>query len=100
MFPPKTAARKPRLFLIPIRVFLATVLLTLLAFAVSLLLGILGIVIAARVRGIPPDLSFAYRYIAAPIAAIVGAIVIILALALEIRHYRQSKALAQIERMS
>ncbi len=100
MFPPKTAARKPRLFLIPIRVFLATVLLTLLAFAVSLLLGILGIVIAARVRGIPPDLSFAYRYIAAPIAAIVGAIVMILALALEIRHYRQSKALTQIERMS
>ena len=100
MFPPKTAARKPRLFLIPIRVFLATVLLTLLAFAVSLLLGILGIVIAARVRGIPPDLSCAYRYIAAPIAAIVGAIVMILALALEIRHYRQSKALTQIERMS
>jgi len=100
VFPPKTAARKPRLFLIPIRVFLATVLLTLLAFAVSLLLGILGIVIAARVRGIPPDLSFAYRYIAAPIAAIVGAIVMILALALEIRHYRQSKALTQIERMS
>ena len=100
MFPPKTAARKPRLFLIPIRVFLATVLLTLLAFAVSLLLGILAIVIAARVRGIPPDLSFAYRYIAAPIAAIVGAIVMILALALEIRHYRQSKALTQIERMS
>ena len=100
MFPPKTAARKPRLFLIPIRVFLATVLLTLLAFAVSLLLGILGIVIAARVRGIPPDLSFAYRYIPAPIAAIVGAIVMILALALEIRRDRQSKALTQIERMS
>lgn len=100
MFPPKTAARKPRLFLIPIRVFLATVLATLLAFAVSLLLGILGIVIAARVRGVPADLSFAYRYIAAPFAAIVGAIVMVLALALEIRHYRQSKALAQIERIS
>ena len=100
MFPPKTATRKPRLFLIPIRVFLATVLLTLLAFAVSLLLGILGIVIAAHVRGIPPDLSFAYRYIAAPIAAIIGALVMILAIALEIRHYRQSKALAQIERIS
>jgi len=81
-------------------VFLATVLVTLLAFAVSLLLGILGIVIAARVRGVHPDLSFAYRYIAAPFAAIVGAIVMVLALALEIRHYRQSKALAQIERMS
>ncbi|HTE91102.1 MAG TPA: hypothetical protein VK639_19245, partial [Terriglobales bacterium] len=97
---PKTASRKPRLFLIPIRVFLATILVTLLAFAVSLLLGILGIVIAARVRGVHPDLSFAYRYIAAPFAAIVGAIVMVLALALEIRHYRQSKALAQIERMS
>ena len=100
MFPPKTAARKSRLFLIPIRVFLATVLLTLLAFAVSLLLGILGIVIAAHARGAPADLSFAYRYIAAPIAAIVGVIVMILAIALEIRHYRQSKALAQLERMS
>ena len=100
MFPPKTAARQPRLFLIPIRVFLATVLICLLAFAVSLLLGILGIVIAAHVRGVPADLSFAYRYIAAPIAATVGAIVLILAIALEIRHYRQSKALAQIERMS
>ena len=100
MFPPKTAGREPRLFLIPIHLFLATLLATLLAFAVSLLLGILGIVIAAHVRGTPADLSFAYRYIAAPIAAIVGAIVMILAIALEIRHYRQSKALAQIERIS
>ena len=100
MSPPKTAGRKPRLFLIPIRVFLATILVTLLVFAVSLLLGILGIVIAARVRGAHADLSFAYRYIAAPFAAIVGAIVMVLAIALEIRHYRQSKALAQIERMS
>ena len=74
--------------------------MTLLAFAVSLLLGILGIVIAARVRGVHADLNFAYRYIAAPFAVIVGAIVMVLAIALEIRHYRQSKALAQIERMS
>jgi ABC-type dipeptide/oligopeptide/nickel transport system permease component len=100
VFPPKTASRKPRLFLIPIRVFLATVLVSLLAFAMSLLVGILGIVIAAHMRGTPADLSFAYRYIAAPIAAIVGAMVMILAIALEIRHHRQSKALAQIERMS
>ena len=100
MFPPKTAAREPRLFLIPVRVFLATVVVTLLAFAVGLLLGIFGIVIASYVRGVPADLSVAYRYIAAPIAAIVGAIVMVLAIALEIRHYRQSKALAQIERMN
>ena len=100
MSPAKASAHKPRLFLIPIRVFLATVLVTLLAFAVSLLLGILGIVIAAHVRGVPADLSFAYRDIAAPVAAIVGAVVLILAVALEIRHYRQSKALAEIERIS
>ena len=100
MFPPKTAAREPCLFLIPIRVLLATVLMSLLAFAVSLLLGILGIVIAAHVRGVPADLRLAYQYIAAPIAVIVGAIVMVLSIALEIRHYRQSKALAKIERMS
>jgi len=81
-------------------VFLATVVVTLLAFAVGLLLGIVGIVIASYVRGVPADLSVAYRYIAAPIAAIVGAIVMVLAIALELRHYRQSKALAQIERMN
>ena len=86
--------------MIPIRVFLATVVVTLLAFAVGLLLGIVGIVIASYVRGVPADLSVAYRYIAAPIAAIVGAIVMVLAIALELRHYRQSKALAQIERMN
>jgi hypothetical protein len=98
--PPKTATRLARLFLIPIRVLLATVLVTLLSFAVSLLLGILGIMIAARVRGVPADMSFAYRYIAAPIAALVGIIVMVLSVALEIRHYRESKALAQIERIS
>ena len=97
---PKKAAREPRLFLIPIRVFLATVVLSLLAFAMSLLLGIVGIVIASYVRGVPADLRVAYRYIAAPIAAIVGPIVMILAIALEVRHYRQSKALARIERMN
>jgi hypothetical protein len=100
VFPSKTIAREPRLFLIPIRVFLATVLVSLLAFAVSLLLGILGIVIAAHVRGVPADLSVAYRYIAAPIAGIVSAIVMVSSIALEVRHYRQSKALAKIERMN
>jgi hypothetical protein len=74
--------------------------LTLLAFAVGLLLGIVGIVVTARVRATPPDLSFAYRYIAAPTAAIVGGVVMVLSIALEVRHYRQSKALARIERIS
>jgi hypothetical protein len=86
--------------LIPLRVLLVTFLLTLLSFAVSLLLGILGLVIAARLRGIHPNLSIAYRYIALPAAAVVGAIVVICATVMEIRNYRQAKALAEIERIS
>ncbi len=77
-----------------------TFILTLLSFAATLFLGILGIVIGSRLRGIHPNMAFAYRNIAAPAAAIVGGIVLVSSAALEIRHYRQSKALAEIERVS
>jgi hypothetical protein len=80
-------------------VLLTTLLLTLLFFAVSLLLGILIIVMRAEWRGVHPDLTFAYRYIAAPVAALAGAIVLVYVAFLEIRHYRQARALAQLERM-
>jgi hypothetical protein len=93
-------ATKPGWYLIPMRVLLVTFLLTLLAFAVSLLLGILGLVIAARVRGFHANMTTAYRHIAFPAAAIVGAIVLISASVIEIRRYRQTKALAEIERIS
>ena len=79
---------------------LVTVLLTVLAFAVSLLLGIVGLLIGARLRGVPVDMTLAYRDIAAPAAVIVGTVVLISALSMEIRHYRQAKSLAQIERAS
>jgi len=82
------------------RVFVATFLLTLLCFAVSLLLGILGLVIAARLHGVHPNMSTAYRHIALPVAAVVGATVLISASVIEIRHYRQTKALSEIERTS
>ena len=98
--PANKPASKPRWYLIPVRVLLVTFLLTLLSFAVSLLLGILGLVIAARLRGLHPNLPTAYRYIALPAAAAVGAIVLISASVMEIRHYRQTKALAEIERIS
>jgi hypothetical protein len=98
--PQSKNARKPGWYLIPARVLLVTFLLTLLAFAVSLLLGILGLVITARVRGFHPNMTMAYRYVALPVAAGVGAIVFISAGVMEIRHYRQTKALAEIERMS
>jgi TRAP-type C4-dicarboxylate transport system permease small subunit len=93
-------AARPRWHLIPVRVLLVTFLLTLLCFAVSLLLGILGVVVAARLRGLHPNMSIAYRYIALPVAAAGGAFALISASVMEIRRYRQTKALAEIERIS
>jgi hypothetical protein len=96
----KNPTSEPHWYVIPARILLITFLLTLLSFAVSLLLGILGTVIAARVRGIHPDLTMAYRQIALPIAVTAAAITFISASIMEIRHHRQAKALAQIERIS
>ena len=96
--PPANPTRLLRLVFVPIRILLITLLLTLLSLAVSLLLGIVGIVIAAKLRGTEPNLTLAYRYVALPAAAIVGAIVLVSAIVIEIRNYRQSKALAQIAR--
>jgi TRAP-type C4-dicarboxylate transport system permease small subunit len=92
--------RSPRWYAIPFRVLLATFIGTLLCFAVTLLFAILGTVITAKLRSIHPDLRTAYRYIAAPVAAAAGAIIFVLSLVMEIRHYRQAKALAAIERIS
>jgi uncharacterized membrane protein len=91
-------AYRPKWFWILPRVLLVTFVLTALSFAVSLFLGIVGIVIGARVRGVTPHMAFAYRHIAAPAAAIAGCIVLVSATAMEIRHYRQNRALASIER--
>jgi hypothetical protein len=96
----KNPASEPHWYAIPARILLITFLLTLLSFAVSLLLGILGTVIAARVRGIHPNLTTAYRQIAFPLALAAAAITFISACITEIRHHRQNKALAQIERIS
>ncbi len=85
---------------IPARVALVTFLLTLLSFAVALLLSIIGTVAYAQVKHVAPNLTFAYRHIAFPFAIAVGAIVLVLSLGMEIRHYRQRKTLAGIERVS
>jgi len=100
MLPSNNPGREPHWYVIPARILLITFLLTLLSFAVSLLLGILGIVVAAYVRGIHPNLTTAYRHIAFPVAVVVGAIALIAASVTEIRHHRQAKALAEIERIS
>ena len=92
--------RSPRWYGIPLRVLAVTFIGTLLAFAVSLLLAIIGTVIASAIRGTHPDMRIAYRLIALPMALVAGGIVFVLSLAIEIRHYRQMKTLSTIERVS
>jgi hypothetical protein len=97
---PKPPARTPRWYAIPVRVLLVTFIGTLISFAVVLFLGIIGTGAVAILRGAPPNMTIAYRRIALPAAAVAGGIIFVLALSMEIRHYRQSKALAAIERVS
>jgi hypothetical protein len=95
---PASQARTPRWFWIPARVLLFTFLCTLLGFAVSLLLGLIGVVIGAKLRGGVPNMTVAYREVAFPAALAIAAIVLVSTIFMELRHYRQSKVLAQIER--
>lgn len=94
------AARQPRWYSIPVRVLLITFILTLLSFAVSLLVAILGLVIVSRMRGVTPDLRIAYSHIALPVSLVAGAVVLVVLSVLEIHRYRQSRALAGIARAS
>ncbi|MGE5736872.1 MAG: hypothetical protein ACM34E_17395 [Acidobacteriota bacterium] len=90
--------RKPRLVMVLARALLVSLLVMILAFAISLLLAIAGLLVVAASKGGSVDMRFAYRQIAAPVAIVVGPIVLALSLTMEIRHYRQAKALASIER--
>lgn len=96
-FSSETMNRAPRWYFIPVRVLLATVVVALLSFAISLLLGICAVVLAAKLRHIHPDLRVAYRFIAVPAAGVVAAIVLVSASFMEIRHYRRLKILRRIE---
>jgi ABC-type antimicrobial peptide transport system permease subunit len=92
--------RPLRWFTIPVRAVLVTFVCTLIAFAVGLLFGIIGTLVSAKLRHVHPDMTVAYRLVALPIAIVAGSVVFVLSLAIEIRHYRQSKTLAGIERIS
>lgn len=94
------APRTPRWYAIPVRVLLVTFIGTLIAFAVSLLLGIIATVVISSLRHVHPNMTVAYRLIALPAAMVAGSIILVLALTMEIRHYRQTKTLAAIERAS
>jgi len=90
----------PRWYLIPTRILLLTFLSTLMAFAVSLLLGILGILITAHIQGQHPNMAAAYRHVALPVAAVVAAFALVAMTIVEIRNYRQTKALAAVAKAS
>lgn len=94
---PQTFGAQPRWFLIPVRVLVATFIVTLLSFALSLFLGILGVLLAAWMRGAHPNMTIAYRHVALPIAGIVAAIVLVSASFMEARHYRQARTLSRME---
>ncbi len=75
-----------------------TFLLSLLSFAVSLFLAIVALVVAGEIAGTRPDMPFAYRHVAIPFAVVVAVLVVISATVVEVRRFRQAKALAAIER--
>jgi hypothetical protein len=91
---------EPHWYFIPVRVLLITFLLTLLSFAIGLLLGIAASLIAGWLRGIHPDMTSAYRHVALPIALVVATIVLVSTTVLEIRRYRHTKGLVEIARVS
>lgn len=93
-------ARLPSWLAILLRVLALTFVGTLLSFAVTLLIAILGTAIVSLLRGVHPDMRIAYRYIALPMALITALVLCLLATASEIRHSRQAKALKAIERLT
>lgn len=95
-----TNASTPHWYGIPARVLLVTVVVTLLCFAVTLFFGIVGTVIVGVIRGIHPDMRIAYRHVAFPLGMVEAAVILVIATVMEIRHYRQRKTLAAIERIS
>lgn len=84
--------RKPPLAGVFFRALLITFVLTLLAFAVTLLLAIIGLSLFGMVAGRRPDLADAYRYGAFPMAVLVAAVVLISAFITEFKRYRQQLA--------
>jgi hypothetical protein len=89
MLSTEAPSRKLPWLLIPVRVLLVSLLVALLSFAVCLLLGILGLAITARLRGVQPDMTVAYRHIAFPAAIVIGAGALVGTIVIEVRRYRQ-----------
>ncbi|HMK23959.1 MAG TPA: hypothetical protein VK466_16615 [Terriglobales bacterium] len=91
---------RPHWYGVPARALFVTFLLTLLSFAVTLFVTILAMVVAAALRHTTPNLPFAYRHVAFPVALGVGSMVLLVSLVVEIRQLRQARALEGIARAS
>ena len=95
-----SSTRSPRWYGVLVRAAAITFLGTLLTLTVSLFLGIVGTFMVATIRGRHPNMPFAYRHIALPIAGVAACVLLVGSLVYEIRHYRQTKALSTIARIS
>jgi hypothetical protein len=89
---------RSRWYEVPVRIVLWTFIGTLISFAVSLFLGIVGVVVVSAVRHVHPNMTLAYREVAFPAALVAGTLIFLFVLRVEIRHYRQTKTLEAIER--
>jgi hypothetical protein len=72
-----------------IRTIVVTILFTLLSFAVGLFIGILASVLYGALLHIHPDMTMAYRFVAAPFAAIALVVTFFVMLINEIRRERR-----------
>ncbi len=96
----RSESRSPRWYGVLFRAAAMTFLGTLLTFTVTLFLAIIGTFVAGKIRGQHPDMTFAYRHVAAPVAIVAGCVLLVGSLIFEIRHYRQLRALSTMARIS
>ena len=81
--------RKPRVLGVLVRALLITFVATLLIFAVTLLLAIIGFSLFGLIQGHRPDMANAYRFIAIPMAVLAAVIVLVTAFLNELKLYRR-----------
>ena len=81
--------RKPRLLGVLVRALLITFVVTLLTFALTLLLAIIGFSLVGVIHGHRPDMANAYRFIAIPMAVLAAVIVLVTAFINELKLYRR-----------
>ncbi len=77
------------MFGIALRVVLVTIIFTLLGFAIGLFCGILTTVLYGAIRHIHPDMTWAYKFVAAPFGAIALVVTFFMMLINEIRRVRR-----------